>query len=60
MCERELENRVRKQEYVVVSFRIPRDVYVTMLELAHKKLCSVSDIIREAILEYIGEKNERK
>jgi len=44
---------VIKIDYVTVSVRIPREMYKALLDEARKKLVSVSDVIRQALLEYL-------
>jgi len=41
-----------EEETKTVSFRLPASLYRQLLEIAHKNMLSVSDVIRQALIEY--------
>jgi len=40
------------EETKTVSFRLPASLYRQLLEIAHRNMLSVSDVIRQALIEY--------
>jgi metal-responsive CopG/Arc/MetJ family transcriptional regulator len=41
-----------EEEAKTVSFRLPASLYRQLLEIAHRNMLSVSDVIRQALIEY--------
>ena len=46
------------EETKTVSFRLPASLYRQLLEIAHKNMLSVSDVIRQAIKQYVEKVRE--
>jgi len=47
-----------EEETRTVSFRLPASLYRQLLEIAHRNMMSVSDVIRQAIKQYIEKVRE--